>query len=95
SAPQASTEKMRDIGIELRPVDFYRNQPTAPQPLPRLAFDRVLFTSSSTAEAYFDRYPEEMTAARQWIAVGPSTLKTLQQKGLTAKLLIPHRRHAG
>ncbi len=95
-SPKSSrVEKMRDIGIELRPVDFYRNQPTAPQPLPRLAFDRVLFTSSSTAEAYFDRYPEEMTAARRWIAVGPSTLKTLQQKGLTAKLLIPHRRHAG
>ncbi len=79
--------RMRDFGIELVPVEFYRNQPTAVRPLPRLAFSRVLFTSSSTVQAYFERYPQEMTAARTWIAVGPSTLKALEKRGLAAQML--------
>jgi uroporphyrinogen III methyltransferase / synthase len=81
------TARLRDFGIELRPIEFYRNQPTEPRPLPRLAFTRVLFTSSSTVQAYFDRYPDEMTEPRTWIAVGPSTLRALQKRGLSAQLL--------
>jgi len=79
--------RMRDFGIDLQPVEFYRNQPTATQPLPRLEFDRVLFTSSSTVQAYFERYPEESKTGRTWIAVGPSTLKALEQRGLPARML--------
>jgi uroporphyrinogen III methyltransferase / synthase len=81
------TSRMREFGIELVPVEFYRNQPTEKRPLPRLEFSRVLFTSSSTVQTYFDRYPEEAKANRTWIAVGPSTLKALQKRGLTAQLL--------
>lgn len=79
--------RMRDFGVDLRPVEFYRNEPTPRQPLPRLVFHRVLFTSSSTVEAYFARYPDEMCANRIWLAVGPSTLKTLKEKGLPARML--------
>jgi len=87
-SPKAErTARLRDFGIELIPVEFYRNQPTVTRPLPRLEFTRVLFTSSSTVQTYFDHYPEEMTTHRTWIAVGPSTLKALQARGLTAQLL--------
>lgn len=79
--------RMRDFGIDLLPEEFYRNQPTEIRPLPRLAFSRVLFTSSSTVHAYFTRYPDEQHAPRTWIAVGPSTLKALQQRNLPAQLL--------
>ena len=81
--------RMRDFGIELVPVEFYRNQPTEKRPLPRLAFSRVLFTSSSTVHTYFERYPKEKDAHRTWIAVGPSTLKTLHKLGLPSQLLAP------
>lgn len=79
--------KLTGFGIELVPVEFYRNQPTEKRPLPRLEFTRVLFTSSSTVQTYFDRYPEELRAQREWIAVGPSTLKALEKHGLTARTL--------
>ena len=46
-----------------------------------------IFTSSSTVHAYFARYPDEQQAPRTWIAVGPSTLKALQQRNLAAQLL--------
>lgn len=87
SPKAARIARMKDFGIELIASDFYRNQPTEPRPLPRLEFRRVLFTSSSTVEAYFARYPEEANAPRTWIAVGPSTLKTLQAKNLSARLI--------
>lgn len=88
SPKQARIERMKDFGVDLLPVEFYRNQPTATRPLPRLSFSRVLFTSSSTVEAYFARYPEERGAARQWIAVGPSTLRTLREKGFASARLL-------
>jgi len=87
SPKSARAARMKELGVELITTEFYRNQPTAIQPLPRLPFRRVLFTSSSTVEAYFGRYPEELTARREWIAVGPSTLKTLQEKKIPARLL--------
>lgn len=88
SPKEARVARMKDFGVELKPVEFYRNQLTTPQPLPHLAFNRVLFTSSSTVEAYFARYPEEKDAGRTWLAVGPSTLNTLRAKGFaTARLL--------
>lgn len=87
-SPKAErTKRLSAFGIDLVPVEFYLNQPTAPRPLPRLDFSRVLFTSSSTVQAYFNRYPEEAAADRTWIAVGPSTLRTLQGLGLMARLL--------
>lgn len=81
------TARLRNFGIELIPAEFYRNQPTTVQPLPRLEFDRVLFTSGSTVNTYFERYPEEGHTHRTWLAVGPSTLKVLNAKGLPARML--------
>lgn len=81
------TNRMREFGINLIPVEFYANQPTEKRPLPRLEFTRVLFTSSSTVNTYFDFYPEELQSNREWIAVGPSTLKALNRLGLHARLL--------
>lgn len=78
---------LRDRGIELAPLIFYRNTPEPVRPLPRLPFTRVLFTSTSTVKAYFDRYPEEKSADRVWLAVGPSTRKALEELGLRAEIL--------
>jgi uroporphyrinogen-III synthase len=55
--------------------------------LPRLPFERVLFTSTSTVKAYFENYPDERSARRAWLAVGPSTLAALEQLGLDGELL--------
>jgi len=74
-------------GIELVPSVFYRNEPLPARPLPRLPFSRVLFTSSSTVERYFKEYPGELKAARTWLAVGPSTLRTLEKLGLEADVI--------
>lgn len=87
SPKDTRVKRMRDFGIELVPVEFYANQPTAKRPLPRLEFNRVLFTSSSTVNTYFSMYPDERNAAREWIAVGPSTLKTLSEMGLSSRML--------
>ena len=89
SPKRARVERMKELGVALLPIEFYRNQPTVARPLPRLAFSRVLFTSSSTVESYFARYPEEAGARREWIAVGPSTLRTLREKGFAAARLLP------
>jgi uroporphyrinogen-III synthase len=66
---------------------FYENRETAPRELPRLPFDRVLFTSTTTVQTYFRRYPLERERKRTWLAVGPSTLKALQELGLEADSL--------
>jgi uroporphyrinogen-III synthase len=50
-------------------------------------FTRVLFTSASTVRAYFGNYPDETTADRTWLAVGPSTLKAIEAMGLDGDLL--------
>ena len=76
-----------DSGIILDPVVLYDNVPLAHTQLPNLPFSRVLFTSSSTVQNYFDSFPEERDADREWLAVGTSTLQTLRENGLTAFLL--------
>jgi len=81
------TNRLLEFGIELVPVEFYANHPVAKRPLPRLEFTRVLFTSSSTVQTYFEIYPEELRSNREWIAVGPSTLKALNHRGLQGRLL--------
>lgn len=78
---------LRGHGIELAPHIFYRNREMPFRDLPRRPFARVLFTSSSTVRAYFGRYPEEHRADRTWIAVGPSTRRTLEKFGLRADTL--------
>jgi uroporphyrinogen-III synthase len=83
------TAFLADFGITLIPEVFYQNQPAPPLPLPKQPFHRVLFTSSSTAQTYFDRYPDERHANRTWLAVGPSTLETLQSLHLPAEILPP------
>lgn len=74
-------------GIELEPVIFYRNVPAPERPLPRLPFDRVIFTSASAVRVYFERYPSEKNEKRRWLAVGPSTLASLRARGLAGELL--------
>ncbi|HMP77143.1 MAG TPA: hydroxymethylbilane synthase [Kiritimatiellia bacterium] len=88
AAPQQERiDALRAHGIELAPRIFYRNTRLPPRPLPRLPFSRVLFTSTTTVQAYFDAHPGEKTAPRTWLAVGPSTLKALQTLGLDAEVL--------
>ena len=90
AAPQDQRKALfGEFGIELVPQIFYTNCPAPFKELPRLPFARVLFTSSSTVQVYFDSYPGELSAARTWIAVGPSTLEALQGRGLEAELLEP------
>jgi len=88
AAPQQErADFLSPHGVNLVPRVFYGNRATAYRELPRTPFSRVLFTSSSTVRVYFDNYPEEREAKRTWVAVGPSTLKALEQLGLPASLL--------
>jgi uroporphyrinogen-III synthase len=80
-------ESLKEHGIELVPSCFYMNRETPYAELPRRAFHRVLFTSTTTVRAYFKNYPHELKAARTWLAVGPSTLRALQQLGLQGETL--------
>jgi uroporphyrinogen-III synthase len=78
---------LEPAGIQLDPVVFYENRPTRPDALPSQPFERVLFTAGSTVRAYFEAFPDEKTADREWLAVGTSTLKALKELGLPAHLL--------
>lgn len=78
---------LKDVGVTLDPCVFYQNQRVAGKPLPRLRFDRVLFTSASTVRTYFENYPDETGASRTWLAVGPSTLRAIEAAGLQGELL--------
>lgn len=88
ASPQADRiASLRAHGIELVPSVFYENREMPPRDLPRLPFNRVLFTSTSTVHAYFRHHPGERSATRTWLAVGPSTLKALQELNLQAETL--------
>ncbi|MBU0677647.1 MAG: hydroxymethylbilane synthase [Verrucomicrobia bacterium] len=88
AAPQADRIKsLKQSGIELIPVVYYRNEPVQHHHLPHLSFQRVLFTSGSTVKAYFDQFPEELKAHRTWLAVGPATLKELEALDLKAGII--------
>ena len=73
-------------GIRLRPHVFYVNRPNDPGPLPT-GFGRVLFSSPSTVDAFFARYPEASALSLRWLAVGPSTMAALADRGLKGELL--------
>ncbi len=88
AAPQAARmQTLAEAGLTARPCVFYENRATPPRPLPDTPFDRVLFTSGSTVDAYFDRYPEEKEAQRTWLAVGPSTANALTRHGLRSETI--------
>lgn len=90
AAPQPERgAALRPHGVALRPVVFYRNVRLPVRPLPRLPFNRVLFTSTSTVQAYFEGHPEELSAPRVWLAVGPSTAEALAALGLSAEIIRP------
>ena len=74
-------------GITLDAWICYENTPVSHEALPLLPFDRVLFTSTSTANAYFDAFPEELQADREWSCLGSSTLEALAVKGLEASFV--------
>jgi len=78
---------LKDVGVTLDPCVFYRNERVGGKPLPRLQFERVLFTSASTVLTYFENYPEEAGSSRTWLAVGPSTLRAIEATGLHGELL--------
>lgn len=75
---------LADQGVELVPLPFYRNRKITYSAFPRLPIHRVLFTSGSSVQYYFDLYPEERGQHRIWLAVGPSTRKAIEAHGLTA-----------
>jgi len=78
---------LEGTGVRLDPAVFYRNEPTHPPALPTRPFHRVLFTAGSTVHAYFDRFPEEKAADREWLAVGTSTLKAIRKHGLPGRVV--------
>lgn len=86
---------LSNVGVSLNAHIFYRNDRVDEKVLPRLHFDRVLFTSASTVDAYFENYPEEKGADRAWLAVGPSTLRALEKHGARGELLEPAARGTG
>jgi len=78
-APVAERQAaLKSAGLQLDPLLLYRTEATNPEHLPHVPFHRVLFTAGSAVRAYFERFPDEKTAEREWLAVGTSTLKVLQ-----------------
>lgn len=87
SPQQERVKALASHGIQLVPAVFYANREMEYASLPRRAFARVLFTSSTTVEAYFRQFPQELTTSRTWLAVGPSTARALSMKGLEAEVI--------
>lgn len=77
---------LRNKGVEGCTAVFYENRTVKCGPLPE-PFERVLFTSPSTVKSYFENYPEEREAKREWLAVGESTLSALRQMGLNGRII--------
>ena len=91
SPTQSRIDTLAGVGIELVPVEFYHNENIEYDRYPGLPVQRVLFTSGSTVKRYFECYPDERNADRDWLAVGPSTLQALQALGLSARTIpAPH-----
>lgn len=86
SPVEARQAALKPAGIDLDPHIFLTNRPTRPDALPAVPFDRVLFTSGSTVRAYFEAFPQEKTANREWLAVGTSTLQALKALGLQGRI---------
>ncbi|MEM7392401.1 MAG: uroporphyrinogen-III synthase, partial [Verrucomicrobiota bacterium] len=84
SPQQERIDAVKEHGIELVPSCFYMNRKIPFTAFPRLPIARVLFTSTSSVNYYFELYPDELKADRAWLAVGPSTLKALKGHGLKA-----------
>ena len=80
-------DTLREAGLEAVAETFYDNEPVPRRPLPDRPFGRVLFTSTSTVDIYFDYYPEETARARIWLSVGPSTTRALHTHGLEVQEL--------
>ena len=87
SPRQDRIDTLAQVGVELVPLEFYRNRKIPYREYPGLPVRRVLFTSSSTVQYYFELYPGELTADRDWLAVGPSTLKAMKALGLSARTI--------
>ncbi len=73
---------LNEAGLEAVTATFYDNRPAPYRALPDRPFGRVLFTSTSTVDLYFDYYPEEAKRDRIWLSVGPSTSRALRARGL-------------
>lgn len=50
--------------------------------LPARPFDRVIFTTPALVRSYFDLFPAERSAPRQWLATTPATQEELRTHGL-------------
>lgn len=90
SSASPAADRVRALaahGIELVPAIFYETTETCPGPLPSGPFGRAIFTSPSTVRSYFRHYTSERTAARRWLAIGPSTLAALQAEGLKGETI--------
>ncbi|MBP7274601.1 MAG: uroporphyrinogen-III synthase [Kiritimatiellae bacterium] len=92
AAPAGEREElMRSKGVTLAAQPMYSVEPHPRRPLPSAKFDRVLFTSPSGVAAYFEHYPEERSARRRWIAIGPPTREALRNLGLEGELFYDPR----
>lgn len=78
---------MAEHGITLCPAVFYYTHDHYPGPLPARPFAGVIFTSPSTVEAWLRYYPNERTIVRRRLAIGPATLRALQNAGLDGEII--------
>lgn len=83
-------DRIQDLqrgGITLHPCTFYSNRHMPYRTFPNLPIERVLFTSTSSVNYYFELYPEELREQRTWLAVGTSTLKAIEKYELKGQIL--------
>ncbi len=78
---------LAEKGIRLDAVLLHDNRRVARSHLPKQPFHRVLFSAGSTVHAYFEAFPDERHAPREWLAVGTSTLRALDALGLPARIV--------
>jgi uroporphyrinogen-III synthase len=87
SPVEARASAFEGTGVTLDPFTFYKNETVTHPRYPSQDISRVLFTSSSTVNAYFSQFPDEKSAQRTWLAVGSSTLKVLTSLGLRGYII--------